>query len=672
MVPAAGRASFPKPTFRLFSPLPLALAFLVALLCGLEWHHPGFFLHDDNATWFSGAYRHDLRTLMQTGRLAEVNYYQYGGEPFLEQGQTAVLYPPVYLAGLLATLSGDARWTIEWLAAMHLVLGMAGFYFWMRQGGIAPIPAALAGLAWVLNPFVLIVGSSWITVIYLAGYLPWIFWAMDWLLSRPGTRPAIALGGFCAALQLSGYPQWTAYTFLFLAIYLVVQLWLQRETAKTFATARAVLSASVLFLALTAPVLLPLLHAASASEVRAHALPVAQALFYRVQKTDLARAQVGWFRPHLVFGISTAILYAPALLALPLMILRFVRDGTTRRHLFPLLLLAIFAVALSTRWHVILTLTPFFERFRWPFKVFIFADFFLLASLVWTLVPQLGRPSSWSSLSRFLPPMCLVIVLVGELAVSLGTHDGNSFSQTTLPTSQPALAAGVDPTLGRVIAIDDILPEASASRFFSHCYSTFYAMPNLGGYDPLVWPEQLHFGLGLDFPNTWSRPITPRLRSELDGRAVRYWIVDPRSPLLASVQSQAGLRLLESSPGRLVYEDAQAAPLAFNAGAPMQPLPLTYAGNSLLITLDGVAGPVEVSLDRTDGWWARVDGGPWRRAAYADSRLVVDTPAQARQLEISYFDPRFRTGLLAALVLGIIFIALNRPWPPLRRGQSIK
>src|SRR5450631_2822051 len=177
------------------SPLFLSIAALWLLLLGMESARPCYFLHDDNATWFIGAYVHDFRVLRERGRLAEINYYQHGGEPFLEQGQTAVLYPPVYLGVALAKwITGDLRWSLEWIAAIHLTIGLAGFYFWLRHGGVAAGFAALGALAWVLNPFVLMVGGSWIFTTFVAAWLPWLFGALDRLLAQPSFRSALFLG----------------------------------------------------------------------------------------------------------------------------------------------------------------------------------------------------------------------------------------------------------------------------------------------------------------------------------------------------------------------------------------------------------------------------------------------------------------------------------------------
>ncbi len=114
-------------------------------------------------------------------------------------------------------MSGDLRWTIEWIAAAHLTFGLLGFYFWLRQGGVTPWLAALSGLAWVLNPFILIVTSSWITVSFVAAWLPWLFGALDRLWIRPSRLSALFLGLIAALFFLQGYVQWTTYALLFQA-----------------------------------------------------------------------------------------------------------------------------------------------------------------------------------------------------------------------------------------------------------------------------------------------------------------------------------------------------------------------------------------------------------------------------------------------------------------------
>jgi len=634
------------------SPLLFSIAGLWLLLLVLESVRPCFFLHDDNATWFVGSFVHDFRVVTETGRLAEVDYYQYGGEPFIEEGQTAVLYPPVYLGVALAKwVSGDLRWSIDWIAAMHLTLGLLGFSFWLRQGGMNPRLAALGGLAWVLNPFVLIVTASWITVSFIAAWLPWLFWALDRLFARPTLLSAFFLGTILGLFFLQGYVQWVAYSILFLAVYALFRFFMRTERAPAMnrpAILYYLLVSALFFLIFAAPLLLPMLHAVDASAARAKPLSIPRALDFRVTRNDLFHAQLGLFRPHLIFGLSTAILYSPALSFLPLMFLRFFYATTEiRRRLFPLLIISLLALLFCSRWHVLLTLLPVMDKFRWPFKVFLLADFFLIASLVWTV-------SSWAR--ERIATACLAVVLLAGLAVALASHDENTFSKTTLPTSSNPLPPGMDPQLGRVIAIDNLLPEAASYRFFTHAHGTYFAVPTLGGYNPLVSRDRLRFALGLDFPNVFYGPITPEIRAQLDARAVRYWIVDPRSPQLHDVEGLDGLKLLASEPDRMVFEDMQASPLVYSSIAPTTPVPLNYAGNSILIPLSKAVSPVEISLGPTDGWWYRIDHGPWLRPVDEDDHLKIGFPASSQLLEVSYFDPSFRKGLHLSFYLIVILI----------------
>ena len=833
------------------SPLFFALGALALLLVAMEAWRPGFFLHDDNASWFAGAYALDFRTLTQSGQLAEVNFYQYGGEPFVGQGQTAVLYPLVYIAGALAWLvTGDLRWTVDWLAALHLALAVAGFYAWARRGGVEAWTAALGGLVWALNPFVLILGASWIVVTAAAAWLPWLFWGIDGVFaakaSRTGGSPSLqecglrgmALGVIAGMFVLQGYVQFAAYAFLFAGMYgayLLFLGWVGRregdaesgceESPMASCALRApgqqvvratgdgepelsshestspvhgvpglpivagttvnggslpspspggrrlplqalasLVLAGLMALAISLPQILPLVRAAGESKARAQELSPMFELFYRADPGDLLWAQLGFFRQHFLFDASTALFFCPALLLLPLAVVRFARgDAAQRRRLFPLILLAGMALVFSGRGYFLLNVLPLMQKFRWPFKVFLFAEFFLIAALVWSCASWMRRVglagageanevrtlpvASCASTevsveapgqqvvratsdcgtgldSRTLPSpvpgdhglpqrrglrwglALLALVLVLQVSVALAEHDSNFLSAATLP-ARADLPAGIDPTLGRVITIGHDLPVATAYQHLTHAYATYYEVPSLGGYDPLVSKASLEFALGLDVPNFYDQPVTLGLLAASESRAVRYWVVDadavslltdggaldglrgfkilgpgwqfrfpqPAPPITAGSQLTppwAGQRIESKDPldrNRLIFEDTLAQPMAFATATPTVALPLRYVGNSMLIGLSGAAGQIAVSVGPTDGWWCRVDGGRWERADYHDFRLYIDVAEKSRELEIRYFDPQLRLGVRYSLIIiGLLLLfGCIRWWVARRR-----
>ncbi len=636
------------------SPLFFALVALGLLLVAMETARPRYFLHDDNASWFAGAYLHDYRVLTETGRLAEVNWYQHGGEPFLQQGQTAVLYPPVYLGVALAKfISGDAIWAIDWIAALHLALGLVGFYAWMRLGGIVPRFAALGGLAWVLNPFVLIVGASWIFTLIVAAWLPWLFWALDRLLARPSPRASLYLGGSAGLLFLQGYAQCFAYAILFLVLYTSLQF-----VARPGACRPPVLYylglAALIGIGIALPLLLPMIHATAESAMRRDPLPVGAALLYAVNPRDILAASFACFDCNLIIGLSIVALYCPALLLLPAMTLRlFLAQPETRRTLLVLITLGLLALVLCTSAHAVLTMLPLFDKLRWPFKVFLFADFFLIAALV-------HAAASWTRARLSLAVIALTAV--ANASISLAFHDANFISQTILPPDKIALPPGMDFHLGRTVTFSDDLPDAEAYRYLSHAYATWYGFPSLGGYDPLVSQRQIEFSLYLDYPNFCAGTMTPDFQRAFENRAVRYWIVDARSSQLAAIESLPGMKEIDRDARRLIFEDVNAAPLAHAEASPEGALPVRFSGNSLFIAASGVPSPLRVSAGPTDGWWYRTDGGVWQRPSYQDGWLTLTPEASARAVEVTYFDARFRQGLYySALLLVVISVLLAIP-----------
>ena len=749
------------------SPLFFALAALTLLLVAMECAWPGFFLHDDNASWFAGAYAHDFRTLTQSGEVAEVNFYQYGGEPFLEQGQTGVLYPPVYVAGALASLwPGDLRATVDWLAAIHLAIAVVGFYVWLRRGGTDAWVAALGGLVWALNPFVLLLGASWIMVTAAAAWLPWLFWAVDLIVApartppgcgscfnlfrgcrapseqgaldprlqmlqasglpttepdnlpadvsgsrrtpgggpsdycepettlrsstspSPSVRrlPTAALGVIAGLFVLQGYVQWAAYAFLFAGMYAAFQVFAAKERLRPLV---ALGFAGLIAAAIALPQVLPLLHGAAESKARAEELSPMFELFYSVEPGDLLAAQVGFFREHFLFGASTALFFCPALVLLPVALVAFVRgDEAARRRLFPLILLAVIALVFSGRGYFLLNVVPFMAKFRWPFKVFLFAEFFLVAGLVWACAlwgsPRptgAGRGGEGEPDNRLRkspsPPLgqrrlpLLVLVVILQVAVALAVHERNFLSAAVLPTRQTDLPAEVDLTRGRVIAAGNVVPVKTAHLFYTLAYGTFYEVPSIGGYNPLVSRESLAFAQGMDIPNFWNLFISPEALVVFEDRGVRYWIVDPRSPQGKQLGNLSSMKYLGGglsadflrirpvfryfpNTDRAVYEDMGAKPLAYDEANPQSSLPVRYGGNSMLVQLTGTAGTVAVSVGQSDGWWYQVDGTGWKQSGYSDYRLHIPVGAGSRELEVRYFDSRLRSGLGISLIISIL------------------
>ena len=265
-----------------------------------------------------------------------------------------------------------------------------------------------------------------------------------------------------------------------------------------------------------------------------------------------------------------------------------------------------------------------------------------------------------------------MLVVVLQVAVALAVHERNFLSAAGLaawglPTAD--LVEQLDPTLGRTIAVGGQLPIDEAPRFLTHAYSTYYEVPSIGGYNPLVSRASLEFAQGIDVPNFYNLPITPEVVAGFEDRAVRYWIVDAASAQKAQIEKMPGMKFLgEGLPihetsnvlphisrvDRVIYEDSGAKPLAFDEAQPQTSLPIRYEGNSMLVKLSGAAGTIAVSVGPSDGWWYRVDGAGWKQSSYKDYRLQVAVGAGSRELEVRYFDSRLRSGLRISLIISFL------------------
>ena len=129
------------------------------------------------------------------------------GAPLLANLQSAVFYPPNFLALLL-----PPDYVIGLLAVLHLSLGGLGMVRLARHLGLSPFAAALAGLAFGFSDY--FVARLWfITINNAAAWLPWLVMAADKTLCG-NKRAPFWLAVLLATQILAGHAQTTFYTLL--------------------------------------------------------------------------------------------------------------------------------------------------------------------------------------------------------------------------------------------------------------------------------------------------------------------------------------------------------------------------------------------------------------------------------------------------------------------------
>ena len=147
------------------------------------------------------------RAEIRSGRLPLWNPYAGCGAPHLANAQSGI-FDPVHLIAYLGTLP-DA---FAWMAAFRLWIAGLGMYWLAREWNLGFAGRWFAGLTFPFCGFLIV----WLQypVTPAAIWLPWLLWATQRLLNRPGIRQVAYVAAFTALPLLAGHVQTAAHLLL--------------------------------------------------------------------------------------------------------------------------------------------------------------------------------------------------------------------------------------------------------------------------------------------------------------------------------------------------------------------------------------------------------------------------------------------------------------------------
>ncbi len=195
--------------------------------------------------------------LARTGHLPLWNPYLGNGAPLLANHQSALLYPPNWLALLLPLDLASS-----WLAALHLAWAGVGLVLLARALGLSALGQAVAGLAFGLSQY-LVARVGFFSINATVAWLPWLVWAVELQLRAAHWRRALAcawrLALFGALLLLAGHAQTAWYALLLAGLWAAWRVLTTRRlrSLRGAALAASLAGALVLATAVAALQLLP-------------------------------------------------------------------------------------------------------------------------------------------------------------------------------------------------------------------------------------------------------------------------------------------------------------------------------------------------------------------------------------------------------------------------------
>ncbi len=182
--------------------------------------------NDVAAHWFSDVYllfgpmREFGFGQLRQGNLALWNPYNYSGQPFFGNFQSALLYPlnALFLALPLAA-------AINASYALHLFLAGAAMYGWGLGRGLHPFAAAVAAVLYMgcganFPHFY----AGHLTIVSFIPWAPLLLLAIDANFLRPNPRMTL-VGAFATAMMIfAGYPQYLFFTAVAASLYSLLLL----------------------------------------------------------------------------------------------------------------------------------------------------------------------------------------------------------------------------------------------------------------------------------------------------------------------------------------------------------------------------------------------------------------------------------------------------------------
>lgn len=522
------------------------LLFLLTLvyLAFVEYLFPNSFLTSDNATYYLPSYVHNFRSVFEYNTIPLINFHQYLGTTHLAQGQTGVLYPPVYIAGLLSQiLFEDYLHTMIILGFLHYYASGVGMFLLLKRFKVETFLAFISIIMWITFPYFIFVGRGWIFVLYTIAYLPFNFLFLDKLLDKPKFKYAIILSVLKALFFFQGYVQYVFMLifleFIYFLIYIRINgfnsgiidtpssIWKKvYENRKLISQFKYYLISILLFTGLSAPLLFPMIEAQRESHYRALRVPIGDFLEHYLTFVQFVKTQFFNFDIIGAFWVTNEIFFIGIinLLILIFSIYSSIKGKLKNiKQIYIFQILAVFTFLLSSRFYIIFYPVPFFNFFRWPFKYFLFFLFFCFLSVVLFLNKKLVADKTKSNnYIFFMLFLCILFNLYAFYQDSDSVMD-----KFSLHKESSYLDRFVSEDEGRIFsyALTDN-NYAGYANYYTHNYATLYNKYHIAGYDPLRSELINRLALGLDL-SVPRRNITLNKQEleYLDNWSVKYLLL---------------------------------------------------------------------------------------------------------------------------------------------------
>ncbi len=641
----------------------------------MEFKHPYYFLSDDNRTFYLPLFTHNFRALIN-GELAFFNFHQYLGIPHFSNFQSAIFYPLTYFSMFLSKIvSGHEFWTIDIVVFIHFIIGSIGFYKLILFFTKDRYSAIFGGIVWSMTSFNIFVSNSWWILSGVVAYFPWILFA-GFKLHREGNyKYLFLLILFRILLFYVGHIEYFIYCMIFeflTVLFLVLSMNIKKINHAFFK--KYLISYPITFI-YALPILLPTWVRTRASGIRSESFDFStlnangfkfitwlQSLInpFSLKNDFYLRSQTKFSFdtfPHLShIGYIT-------LLLIFFCICYSLINKNSREHITAKATIGVlFLISLiwSFGWLAgLLYYIPVLNRFRFPFKLMAFSNFYLIviASFGMYLLTKVIRKQVFQNLFRSTLILLSVLnfyLLYDNVYVSFN----NKAHEDHIPLNEPFFS---NLKSGRIfsLGISDKDPFSVSTLGFN--YATLLNLNHFAGYDPLMPKKNFETCLKLKYRISYNKPDLPI--EYLRNWGVSWYVLnkDPQPNALYSyykniILSDDNFSVFSEEPKRTIYNDSKADPLFYWKGSKLKEnIEIEMKTNSIQIhTNNSQDDSLIVNYLFNDFFIAKLNNSgiiPINETKIGQMKIFV--PKGKNNIEIKYMNPYYKYGIIIVIIFSL-------------------
>jgi len=675
-----GKMQKRKLLMRYVYPFTLVVCVFIVLLF-VEYNHPYFFLNDDNRDYFLPNYIHNYRSLLN-GELALYNFHQFLGIPHLALGQSGTLYPIVYLSIFLSKLIFNHYFAaIDIMVIIHLMIGSVGFYKFVSFFDIEHKICLFGGLTWALGSFVVYVSDSWVIVSAAAAYFPWMIFFSFVLLKNPSLKAVFGAVAVRLLLFYAGHIQYFIYSVIFEFLTVVLFLIYRYQNGNKIKCVVILLGKyirSYLYvLIFSLPLLLPMWHQTTISADRSGRLVFEEFVGRKFPLSELISGltYVGYGKLGYLSHIGIIVIYFLVIGLIIGLINRIKSKSKIQTNenvsLFVFLIPALIALlwATSTHFNQLIYIIPILNRFRYPFKLVFFLDFYLIVITTIILSNLMKRYSS----DIYKKVLCILIIAVqmfnfifiyANFPYNFGTHLDKIPLEEKLQTQ---LSEGRIVSAGFEFWSSNLKDDSNfiTAPTLGFNYATLFGLNYFAGTEPLRSTATSKACLGLNFKAVIdSNNIIPV--DYLRKAGVRWYIVPVSKYKEYAVKfSSYGIIKKYQDKNRVIFIDEKAYPMVADSfGKIISYSDYMVSANTISLSVDFNKNDTIIFNNLFNPFFeGYIDGEKVEIKPVNKIHFSIEVPKGKHRIKIKYRDPYFIAGLYVSfvfLLLLLIFLACKR------------